>query len=123
MGDRADISDYAAHLQALAAADLDAARRRAETLRSEAREAARAIIETCKARRVWLYGSLAWGEPHTRSDVDLLVEGAPASAWLDLVAIAERNVHAPVSVLRIEDAPPSLAERVTQEGVVLYESP
>jgi predicted nucleotidyltransferase len=65
-------------------------------------------------------GSLAWGGAHARSDVDLLVEGLPASDWLRAAAAAEDVIGAPVDLVRIEDAPSSLIERVRRDGVLLH---
>ena len=92
---------------------------RADRLRELSGRAAERLVAELGARRVWLFGSLAWGEPHGRSDVDLLVEGVPASAGLDALGIAEEALGVSVDVLRAEDAPHSLVSRVRREGVLL----
>ena len=89
----------------------EAARQRGEVLRRQAADAARALALDFGVRRVWLFGSLAWGDPHQESDVDLLVEGLDP----ELAGGAERRVaelvEAAVDLVRLEEtrsrAPPS----------------
>jgi len=94
---------------------------KAERMRQEAQVAARLLAERHGATRVWLFGSLAWGQPHGKSDVDLMVEGIADLAWLAAIRTAEEVIDAPVDVVRIEDAPPSLRARVMQEGRLIHE--
>ncbi|HYV45203.1 MAG TPA: nucleotidyltransferase domain-containing protein [Myxococcaceae bacterium] len=99
--------------------ELEEATQRADALRATAGEAAQ-ILRGFGATGVWLFGSLAWGEPHQGSDVDLLVEGVPAASWLDAVRAAERLfAGAQVDALRSEDSPRSLVDRVRAEGARL----
>jgi predicted nucleotidyltransferase len=65
-------------------------------------------------RRVWLFGSFAWGEPGERSDVDLLVEGCadPDALAAAVWRVADRPVH----VVELERAPATLVERALREG-------
>jgi len=73
------------------------------------------------ARRVWLFGSLAWGQAGVGSDIDLGVEGLPSDRYFralgDLLAVAPCRVD----LVRIEDAPESLATRIRAEGEVLHD--
>jgi len=116
-----DLDACARTLVARIAARQEAARSRGDALRRQAREAVRALASDFGIRRAWLFGSLAWGEPHADSDVDLLVEGLEPT----LAARAEKRVaemvQAPVDLVRIEDAPPGLAERVKRDGLLLHE--
>lgn len=93
---------------------------RAESLREQARVAASLLAKRHGATRVWLFGSLAWGEPHQASDVDLLVEGVAADAWLAAIKTVEDAIEAPADVLRAEDAPASLRLRVAKEGRLIH---
>jgi predicted nucleotidyltransferase len=93
---------------------------RAESLREQARVAAGLLAVRHGAKRVWLFGSLAWGQPHQASDVDLLVEGIAADAWLAAIKTVEDAIEAPVDVLRAEDAPPGLRLRVAEEGRLIH---
>ena len=114
-----DIEECARTLIARMQARQDAARARAQALRAEAALAGSALMTEFGAKRVWLFGSLAWGEPHEASDVDLLVEGLAEG----LARAAERRVgqlvSAGVDLVRVEDAPPGLADRVRREGALL----
>src|SRR5436309_7780662 len=98
-------------------ANREAERRRAEELRTRARAAARLLAERHGARRVWLFGSLAWGEAHTESDVDLLVEGLAAEAWSAATDTVEEVVKVAVDLVRVEEARAGLVERVRREGL------
>jgi predicted nucleotidyltransferase len=100
-------------------ADEAAAARNVELV-GRARRAARELGSELGARRVWLFGSLAWGETHAHSDVDLMVEGLPPAAWLAAMGLAEDVIGVPVDVVRVEDAPCGLWDRVRREGVLLH---
>jgi predicted nucleotidyltransferase len=94
--------------------------RRAQALRDRAQAAATRLNVELGVRRVWLFGSLAWGDAHTESDVDLLVDGLDEGAWARAHAIAEQTVGGSVDVVRLEEAPPGLVDRVRMEGVLLH---
>lgn len=97
--------------------ELEETAKRAEELRRKAREAAPGL-RRLGASSVWLFGSLAWGEPHAGSDVDLLVEGIAPERFAKAVREIEQQLAGvSVDVLRSEDAPASLNERVRAEGV------
>lgn len=99
--------------------ELEEADRRADALRAKAREAAQ-LLQGFGSTGAWLFGSLAWGEPHQGSDVDLLVEGVAAARWPEAVRAVERlfaGVH--VDALRSEDSPRPLVDRVRAEGIRL----
>jgi len=75
------------------------------------------------AKRVWLFGSFAWGEPHKDSDVDVLVEGLNAKVWAKAMVELERHVGRPVDLVCVEDAPKELVQRVVVEGLLLHGTP
>jgi predicted nucleotidyltransferase len=80
----------------------------------------RVLVAGYGAREVVLFGSLAWGEPHESSDIDLAVGGVrPADLWR---AWAECSERAPIAVqlLMLETAPPSLVARIRKSGQVLH---
>lgn len=74
--------------------------------------------------RVWLFGSRARGDHRQRSDVDLAVE-APAAdrrTWLELCRLVEEaDTLLRIDLVRVEEAPPPLAQQILREGRVLYE--
>jgi predicted nucleotidyltransferase len=69
------------------------------------------------ATRVWLIGSLAWGQAHARSDLDLAVEGLPvgerARTLVELWRLAGTES---VDLILIESAGEGLARRIRMEG-------
>ena len=77
---------------------------------------------TFQPKAIWLFGSLAWGEPHLHSDVDVLVEGLGPSNALLACNVFEEKVAARVDFIRLEDASQKLVTRVRQSGTLLYES-
>jgi predicted nucleotidyltransferase len=94
------------------------ARTRADALRARL-PAAAARLRAAGADRVWLFGSLAGGHPHAETDVDLAVEGLPSSEYFGALAALMDILDAPVDLVRLEDAPESLDERVRATGEAL----
>jgi predicted nucleotidyltransferase len=80
-------------------------------------------VEALKSRfgceRVVLFGSLSTGEVHAGSDVDLWVEGLAAARHFEAMAATSARLGVQVDLVRAEDAPSSLRERVVAEGVPL----
>ncbi len=113
-----DVRDF---LRAKAQSDDDAAVVQAERLRAAAAELCRLIVARPGVRRVWLFGSLAWGSPARDADIDLAVEGLDGSAYF--AALGELLAAAPVAVdlVRLEDAPPGLAARILAEGRLIHD--
>jgi predicted nucleotidyltransferase len=73
-------------------------------------------------RRVLLFGSRARGDARERSDVDLAVEGPDISErdWLAMLEAAERaETLLRIDLIRLEEAPVALRERVRVEGLAL----
>jgi len=99
------------------------ARRRAAAARARALgerlPEARRILEARGATRIWLFGSLAGRSFAMESDVDLAVEGLARADYFDVVAELRALLGCPVDLVRIEEAVPSLAERIIAEGRLL----
>lgn len=72
------------------------------------------------ARRVLLFGSLAWGEPDELADLDLAVEGLAAADYFEALGELLWISPAPVDLVRLEDAAPGLAARIAAEGRVIH---
>lgn len=90
-----------------------------EGRKRRAGRAADVLAQTYGATRVVLFGSLARGSAHERSDVDLAVWGLSheqVSVALDEVTAI---LGAPVDLVCMESAPRSLALRVANDGVEL----
>jgi predicted nucleotidyltransferase len=74
--------------------------------------------------RVWLFGSRARGVHRPRSDVDLAIEAPHADrrTWIALCDLAdEAETLLRIDLIRLDEAPPELADRIRREGMVLYE--
>lgn len=76
---------------------------------------------------VYLYGSMARGDDHDQSDVDVAVlyetdppntlEGTPFSVESDL----ESLLGLPVQVIVLNHAPPDLVHRVLRDGILILD--
>ena len=71
-------------------------------------------------RRVFLFGSLVWGGVHSRTDVDLAVEGLPPAERASFHVRISREVDAEVDVVLLESAPDTLRRRILQDGELVY---
>jgi len=92
------------------------ARGRAEALLARLPVARRILVEVHGASRVTLFGSLASGEPHAQSDVDLAVEGLCPEAYFTSLADLTTALGCTVDLVRTESAPSSLLSRIAAEG-------
>ncbi|MBM4379900.1 MAG: nucleotidyltransferase domain-containing protein [Deltaproteobacteria bacterium] len=112
-------ADTASWLRARDAARWSAAAERSARLRRGLPAVAAELIARLGCSRVVLFGSLARGDVHPQSDVDLWVEGLDAVRQFEVVAAASARLGVQVDLVRAEEAPPSLRERVQAEGVPL----
>jgi len=96
---------------------------RIEAGRMAAQECARVLVEDFGAKRVWLFGSLVHQRrPHAGSDIDLAVEGLPALEYFPALT-ALWNLLPPafeLNLVPLEDAQPSLAGFVREQGELLF---
>lgn len=77
-----------------------------------------------EVKSVILFGSRAYGDANTRSDIDLAISapGINPRRWLDIKPVAEEApTLLPITLVRLENSPCELRDRVLKEGVVLYE--
>lgn len=95
---------------------------RADRLVGEVRERIPMLAAEAGAHEVWLFGSLAWGTPFEDSDVDLAVAGLDGAAFDAFATAAFMAIGAPVDVVRLEDAPATLRERILTSGLSVYRS-
>ena len=86
------------------------------------REAILRVADRYGARRVRLFGSVARGQAHPSSDVDVLVDMEPGRSLLDLVGL-ERDLRellsCPVDVVVEGGISPYLEDRILREAVPL----
>src|SRR5512142_2381520 len=78
------------------------------------------LIEFELSQRVWLIGSLAWGDFDESADVDLVIEGATEEELAQLWHRFERELKRSVDLLRFEDLPGEFRSRVLSEGIRLH---
>lgn len=78
--------------------------------------ASRMLRERYAARRVWLFGSMAEGKPSPSSDIDLAVEGLAPQRYFAALADLMQLFDGRVDLVLLEEAPPTLVERVLAEG-------
>lgn len=105
-------------------AEEQARQEREFAVHAAAERAALGLVNRFGVDRVYLFGSLAGHAsapfgPH--SDVDLAVEGLAAERYWAALAAVEKEIPVDVAIdlVRLEDAVPSLVERVRSTGVVL----
>ncbi|GMV43072.1 MAG: hypothetical protein AMXMBFR64_47880 [Myxococcales bacterium] len=115
----ADADRIARFIHRQDAADAASAVERRTRLTSEARSLARRLVEGFGASRVWLFGSLVWGHPDDASDLDLAAEGLAEESYFRALAALLRDSAVPVDLVRLEEAPPSLRERILEGGLLL----
>jgi predicted nucleotidyltransferase len=71
--------------------------------------------------RVVAFGSLARGEGHELSDVDLLVDGLAAAELIDATVVSNRILgDALVDLLPRDQARPEVLARALAEGIEVY---
>ena len=95
---------------------------RAEQLRQIAHECARRLVQDYDAERVYLFGSLLSDDRvHDRSDIDLAVEGLEGDLYFRALADLWKLLPegAELDLVPLEQAWPSMFERVKSEGIVL----
>jgi predicted nucleotidyltransferase len=95
-------------------------KRREEAWAEGIRLAKKILIEHPEALRVWGFGSTyeTWRNYRLNSDIDLAAEGGSA---LELLKIVEESSFK-VDVVSFEEIPPSLADFIRKQGVLLAEA-
>lgn len=97
----------------------DAIRARDAERRSRLGEVAATLTRDFGATEVVLFGSLAEGDAHAASDVDLAVRGIPAARYFEALARASELLGCDVDLVELETARPSLRARIEESGEVL----
>ena len=88
----------------------------------EHRAALLVLAERRGLRNVRVFGSMARGDHHAHSDVDLLVDAPPGTSALALCGLsidAEQLLNKPVDVVTEGFLYPSMRERTVREAVPL----
>jgi predicted nucleotidyltransferase len=113
-----EVGDTVAHLRRLEARRSARGRARLSLLEGLL-PAARDILRARGATAVYAFGSVATGRTGPRSDLDLAVVGLPPALYFDALGELMRTLPCDVDLVRLEDAPESLRERVRAEGRTL----
>ncbi len=88
--------------------------------RAEAKRLAQALVKEHKARRVWLFGSVACRRPlRADSDIDLAVEGMSPDVYYSLVGDLHSASGRLVDLIRLESARWPIKRIILLEGVIL----
>lgn len=100
-------------------------RRRAGEALRVAFAIAKTLVEEGKARRVYLFGSLAFSMRGQRgfgpaSDIDLAVEAIPREEYFRVLAEVNRMSDFEVDLVDLEACPVPLREAILRNGVLLY---
>lgn len=98
------------------------ARASAEAARHEAARLSHILATEFGAKRVYLFGSFAWGlEPRFDSDLDLAMEGLPRGKLVYAHARLSSASRYPVDLVLLERLPDLLRKRILKSGVLLYD--
>ena len=85
-----------------------------------AKEIAAELRRRYGAKKVILFGSLARGDLHAHSDIDLAVRGIPASEYYHAVAFATGFSKTwKVDLVDVDDCSETLSDVIQKEGVEL----
>lgn len=110
-----EISETVAHLRRRAAERSSCAAERRAKLEGLLRTA-REILRQRGAQAVYAFGSVVTGDTTPRSDLDLATLGLPREAYFDALGELMRALPCDVDLVRLEEAPESLRDRVLAEG-------
>jgi predicted nucleotidyltransferase len=111
----APVSSTVLHLRRRAEEQAERGRRRRVELERWLPAAAE-ILRRHGATAVHLFGSVATGETSATSDLDLATEGLPGAAYFPALGELLQTLPCAVDLVRLEEAPGSLRDRVAAEG-------
>lgn len=109
-------ADMRATLAKQAADERAAADRRAQRVFDSLPEVAAALRTQCGATDVWLFGSLADGSFHSRSDCDLAVRGCSPEAFARALGITAHLVPVDCDLVWLDRAQPALVTHIETTG-------
>jgi len=94
----------------------------AEAAGREAQRLSQMLAAEFGARRVYLFGSFAWGpETHPDSDLDLAVEGLPRGQLVFAHARLSSVSRYAVDLVLLERLPELLRNRIVKSGILVYD--
>ncbi|MFW6012110.1 MAG: nucleotidyltransferase family protein [bacterium] len=110
-----EVSETVAHLKRRAAERASRAAERQAAL-EKLLPTAREILLQRGAKTVYAFGSVVTGQTTSRSDLDLATRGLPREAYFDALGALMQALPCDVDLVRLEEAPESLRDRVRAEG-------
>lgn len=111
---------YVAHQRRLAAQEAERRRAISTSIRARLPAVVQALV-ALGARRVLVFGSVARGDATDESDLDLAVEGLPPAEYFEAMARAAAAAGRPVDLVRLEEARPTLRDRILFEGELIHD--
>lgn len=78
------------------------------------------ILKEYGAKRVLLFGSVARGEHHSLSDIDLACEGIAPDKFFKALGRLLSTLGRSVDLIDLKEVKETLRNRIAREGVLLY---
>ncbi len=78
--------------------------------------AAARVLRELGAGQSWLFGSLAWGDVHAHSDIDIAVAGLPTGRRGEAEIALARLLGPRLELFWWEDLPADFAARIREDG-------
>ncbi|MBC7216623.1 MAG: nucleotidyltransferase domain-containing protein [Candidatus Caldatribacterium sp.] len=120
-----DIEAYLSSWKKRARAEEEKRQERAKEALKVAFAIAQSLVEKGKAKRVYLFGSLAssmrgWRRFGLASDIDLAAEAIPKGEYFRILAEVNRMSDFEIDLVDLEACPAPLREAILKNGVLLY---
>lgn len=88
----------------------------------EAQRISHLLFSEFNLHSIYLFGSLAWGEMFSpETDIDLAVSGLKSELLYKAIGFLEGETNFPFDLIDLDEASPTLRERILREGELLYE--
>lgn len=124
--EKLDVEPYLSAWKKRIESEKEEERKRAEKAFGVALETTKVLVQEGRARRVYLFGSLALFVKAKRnftatSDIDLAVEGVPKKEYFRILADINRDSDFEIDLVDLADCPSFLKETILKNGVLLYD--
>ncbi|MCP4421152.1 MAG: DUF4365 domain-containing protein [Chloroflexi bacterium] len=88
----------------------------------EANRISHLLADKFMINKIYLFGSLAWGNTFSpETDIDLAVSGLDPEQLFKAIGYLEQETNYPFDLVDLDSVPESLQERIFMEGKLLYE--
>lgn len=90
--------------------------------KKEANRISQLLANRFNVNRIYLFGSLVWGQTFSpETDIDLAVVGLSSEQLFKAIGYLEGETNFSFDLVDLDAAPKSLQERISKEGKLLYE--